>query len=152
MGIDQLNLHSVQLGYLKILQMGNADPNNTKAGKQIRGSVNPSQLGGRHSDPIVTTPMIALDFSGTTTQSASHNVALISGHKSICQAQYIPQRHDRTFWKLESRSLNQQENNETDFSKKLRTPVATRFHSNANSGLQMGSNRESVPEQMGGGV
>ncbi|KZV25797.1 hypothetical protein F511_31695 [Dorcoceras hygrometricum] len=36
-GIDQLNLHSVQLGYLKIVQVGNADPNNTKAGKQIRG-------------------------------------------------------------------------------------------------------------------
>ncbi|KZV55395.1 hypothetical protein F511_03876 [Dorcoceras hygrometricum] len=35
-GIDQLELHSIQLGYLKILQMGNADPNNTKAGKQIR--------------------------------------------------------------------------------------------------------------------
>ncbi|KZV41869.1 hypothetical protein F511_16813 [Dorcoceras hygrometricum] len=30
MGIDQLNLQSVQLGYLKILQMGNTDPNNTK--------------------------------------------------------------------------------------------------------------------------
>ncbi|KZT76359.1 hypothetical protein F511_46615 [Dorcoceras hygrometricum] len=30
MGIDQLNLHSVQLGYLKTLQMGNIDPNNTK--------------------------------------------------------------------------------------------------------------------------
>ncbi|KZV25128.1 hypothetical protein F511_43302 [Dorcoceras hygrometricum] len=37
MGIDQLNLHSVQLGYLKTLQMGNTDPNNTKAGKEIRG-------------------------------------------------------------------------------------------------------------------
>ncbi|KZV55057.1 hypothetical protein F511_33529 [Dorcoceras hygrometricum] len=36
-GIDQLALHSVQLGYLKILQMGNTDPNNTKSGKQIRG-------------------------------------------------------------------------------------------------------------------
>ncbi|KZV31151.1 hypothetical protein F511_28250 [Dorcoceras hygrometricum] len=34
--IDQLALHSVQLGYLKILQMGNTDPNKTKAGKQIR--------------------------------------------------------------------------------------------------------------------
>ncbi|KZV26447.1 hypothetical protein F511_37178 [Dorcoceras hygrometricum] len=30
MGIDQLNIHSVQLGYLKVLQMGNTDPNNTK--------------------------------------------------------------------------------------------------------------------------
>ncbi|KZV53565.1 mitogen-activated protein kinase kinase kinase YODA-like [Dorcoceras hygrometricum] len=35
-GIDQLALHSVQLGYLKILKMGNTYPNNTKAGKQIR--------------------------------------------------------------------------------------------------------------------
>ncbi|KZV50550.1 hypothetical protein F511_14209 [Dorcoceras hygrometricum] len=87
-GIDQVALHSVQLGYLKILQMGNTDPNNIKAGKEIRGQasvrraiktanhpVSPSQLGGRHSNPIVTTPMIALDFSGTTHQSASHNVA-----------------------------------------------------------------------------
>ncbi|KZV20384.1 hypothetical protein F511_40754 [Dorcoceras hygrometricum] len=39
-------------------------------------SVNPSKLSGRHSNPVVTTPMIALDFSGTKTQSASHNVAL----------------------------------------------------------------------------
>ncbi|KZV15688.1 U-box domain-containing protein 50 [Dorcoceras hygrometricum] len=34
MGIDQLDFQSVQLGYLKILQMGNTDPNNTKAGKE----------------------------------------------------------------------------------------------------------------------
>ncbi|KZV15886.1 hypothetical protein F511_21420 [Dorcoceras hygrometricum] len=87
-----------------------------------------------------------------------------SGHKSICQAQYIPQMHDRTSWKMESVSKPKksaqlkhksepehsntygqnytEENNETDFSKKLRTPVASRFHSNANSGLQMGSNRK----------
>ncbi|KZV35667.1 hypothetical protein F511_15122 [Dorcoceras hygrometricum] len=32
MGIDQLGFQSVQLGYLKILQMGNADPNNPKYG------------------------------------------------------------------------------------------------------------------------
>ncbi|KZV35328.1 28 kDa ribonucleoprotein, chloroplastic [Dorcoceras hygrometricum] len=37
--------------------------------------VNPSQLGGRHSNPVVTTPMIALDFLGMTHQSAGHNVA-----------------------------------------------------------------------------
>ncbi|KZV51688.1 hypothetical protein F511_30101 [Dorcoceras hygrometricum] len=37
--------------------------------------VSPSQLGGRHSNPVVTTPTIALDFAGTTQQSASHNVA-----------------------------------------------------------------------------
>ncbi|KZV40827.1 hypothetical protein F511_23149 [Dorcoceras hygrometricum] len=34
MGIDQLGFQSVQLGYLKILQMGNTDPNNTNAGKE----------------------------------------------------------------------------------------------------------------------
>ncbi|KZV29129.1 hypothetical protein F511_41456 [Dorcoceras hygrometricum] len=33
-GIDQLNFHSVQLGYLKFLQMGNADPHKTKAGNK----------------------------------------------------------------------------------------------------------------------
>ncbi|KZV50767.1 hypothetical protein F511_27969 [Dorcoceras hygrometricum] len=37
--------------------------------------VSPSQLGGRHSNPVVTTLIIALDFSGTTHQSASHNMA-----------------------------------------------------------------------------
>ncbi|KZV23094.1 WPP domain-interacting protein 2-like [Dorcoceras hygrometricum] len=39
MGIDQLNLHFVQLGYLKILQMGNTDPNNTK--QEIKYEVKP---------------------------------------------------------------------------------------------------------------
>ncbi|KZV50736.1 hypothetical protein F511_09263 [Dorcoceras hygrometricum] len=38
--------------------------------------VSPSQLGSRRSNPAVTTPMIALDYSGTTTQSASRNMAL----------------------------------------------------------------------------
>ncbi|KZV26436.1 hypothetical protein F511_37862 [Dorcoceras hygrometricum] len=33
-GIDQLNFHSVQPGYLKFLQMGNADPHKTKAGNK----------------------------------------------------------------------------------------------------------------------
>ncbi|KZV26313.1 hypothetical protein F511_21267 [Dorcoceras hygrometricum] len=109
-GIDQLNLHFVQLGYLKILQMGNADPNNTK----LENNTSKSASGNHQSvifrvhQPItarwysdttnqsVTTPMIALDYSGTTPQLASHNMALISGHKSINLAQDIPQRHDNT--------------------------------------------------------
>ncbi|KZV26534.1 hypothetical protein F511_35980 [Dorcoceras hygrometricum] len=37
--------------------------------------VSPSQLGVRHSYPVVTASTIALNFSGTTQQSASHNVA-----------------------------------------------------------------------------
>ncbi|KZV49508.1 NAD kinase 2, chloroplastic [Dorcoceras hygrometricum] len=36
MGIDQLGFQSVQIDYLKILQMGNTDPNNTKARKNTR--------------------------------------------------------------------------------------------------------------------
>ncbi|KZV31920.1 hypothetical protein F511_04234 [Dorcoceras hygrometricum] len=78
-GIDQLNFHSVQLDYLELLQMGNTDPNITKSGNKYE--VKPQyeelskQLGGRHSNPVVTTPTIALDFSNMTQQSASHNVA-----------------------------------------------------------------------------
>ncbi|KZV41674.1 3-hydroxyisobutyryl-CoA hydrolase-like protein 3, mitochondrial [Dorcoceras hygrometricum] len=98
MRIDQLGFQSVQLGYLKILQMGNADPNNTKAGKEyevkphlytrtvyqpgkssVRAS-GPSAITARwYSDTTnqsVTTPMIALYLSGTTHLSAGHNVAL----------------------------------------------------------------------------
>ncbi|KZV35582.1 hypothetical protein F511_32748 [Dorcoceras hygrometricum] len=43
----------------------------------------------------VTTPMIALDFSGTTTQSASHNVALNQViNQSVNQAQDVCVRVD----------------------------------------------------------
>ncbi|KZV56876.1 hypothetical protein F511_26118 [Dorcoceras hygrometricum] len=77
MGIDQLGFQSVQLGYLKILQMGNIDPNNTKAGKRIRG---PSAITARclsdKNNQSVTTLMIALYLSGMTHLSAGHNVAL----------------------------------------------------------------------------
>ncbi|KZV30245.1 hypothetical protein F511_38990 [Dorcoceras hygrometricum] len=47
MGIDQLGFQSVQLGYLKILQMGNIDPNNTKAGKEyeVKPHMGIDQLG-----------------------------------------------------------------------------------------------------------
>ncbi|KZV23976.1 hypothetical protein F511_20897 [Dorcoceras hygrometricum] len=95
-GIDQLNLHSDQPGYLKTPQMGNADPRhksrktNTRSSLNQsinwkiksslytthsqsaggnhrfydhRGPVSPSQLGGRQLNQVVTTPMIALDFS-----------------------------------------------------------------------------------------
>ncbi|KZV51337.1 hypothetical protein F511_12032 [Dorcoceras hygrometricum] len=104
-GIDQLNFHSVQLGYLKLLQMGNTDPNNKSRKRKyeldqsinwqlksslytthsqsaggnhrsvIIGARQPITARWRHSNPVVTTPTIALDFSGTTQESASHNVA-----------------------------------------------------------------------------
>ncbi|KZV50697.1 cell division cycle 20.2, cofactor of APC complex-like [Dorcoceras hygrometricum] len=90
MGIDQLGFQSVQLGYLKILKMGNTDPNNTKAGNRIRvyqpgkspvrdlQARQPSQLDGFQTKLIswFTTPMIALYLSGMTHLSAGHNVAL----------------------------------------------------------------------------
>ncbi|KZV36300.1 hypothetical protein F511_22415 [Dorcoceras hygrometricum] len=38
-GIDQLNFHSVQLGYLKLLQMGNTDPNNKSRKRNTRSSL-----------------------------------------------------------------------------------------------------------------
>ncbi|KZV30042.1 hypothetical protein F511_41008 [Dorcoceras hygrometricum] len=52
----------------------------------IIGPVSPSQLGGRHSNPVVITPTIAFDFSGTTQQSASHNVALKSADMNSKQS------------------------------------------------------------------
>ncbi|KZV56651.1 GHMP kinase (ISS) [Dorcoceras hygrometricum] len=41
----------------------------------IIGARQPITARWRHSNPVVTTPTIALDFSDTTQQSASHNVA-----------------------------------------------------------------------------
>ncbi|KZV37551.1 myb-like protein X-like [Dorcoceras hygrometricum] len=97
-GIDQLNFHSAQLGYLKLLQMGTqtqqdkagnkyeVKPQYEELSKQInmQHTINQcyecmrlsrTSLGGRHSNPVVHTPTIALDLSGTTQQPASHNMA-----------------------------------------------------------------------------
>ncbi|KZV54150.1 pentatricopeptide repeat-containing protein mitochondrial [Dorcoceras hygrometricum] len=49
MGIDQLGFQSVQLGYLKILQMGNTDPDNTKAGKEYESSLFRASHGSVHN-------------------------------------------------------------------------------------------------------
>ncbi|KZV23712.1 hypothetical protein F511_07189 [Dorcoceras hygrometricum] len=74
MGIDQLGFQSVKLGYLKILQMGKAPGKSSVCDLQAR---QPSQLGGSDTtNLLITTPMIALDLSGTTHLSADHNVAL----------------------------------------------------------------------------
>ncbi|KZV52407.1 hypothetical protein F511_32443 [Dorcoceras hygrometricum] len=47
----------------------------TNSTSQIQTGHGRRPEGGRHSNPVVTTPTIALDFSGTTQQLASHNVA-----------------------------------------------------------------------------
>ncbi|KZV30948.1 hypothetical protein F511_20494 [Dorcoceras hygrometricum] len=97
-GIDQMNLHSVQLGYLKILQVGNTDPNNNKSRKTNTSK----SAGGNHRSVVfrvrqpitarwssdttnqsVTTPMIALDFSGTTNQSLKSTST--DSHKGMVQ-------------------------------------------------------------------
>ncbi|KZV18950.1 hypothetical protein F511_03466 [Dorcoceras hygrometricum] len=52
------------------------------------------KLGGRHSNPVVTTPMIALEFPGTTHLSGSHNVALNQViNQSVKQAQDVCMTH-----------------------------------------------------------
>ncbi|KZV42974.1 hypothetical protein F511_42307 [Dorcoceras hygrometricum] len=118
MGIDQLKFQSVQLGYLKILQLGNTDPNNkirkikyeikpenrsTRPANQLPVHLNRASIPAqcinrgnhrsmifrpvshhssvvfRHNQSVGTTPMIALDLSGTTHLSAGHNVALSQG-------------------------------------------------------------------------
>ncbi|KZV48675.1 hypothetical protein F511_22915 [Dorcoceras hygrometricum] len=104
MGIDQLALHSVQLGYLKILKMGNTDPKGTKAGKEIRGqaSVRRAIKTANHAtcyemheaikesiiktsvstekssqvEPLYPHSISTGEIIGTTHLSASHNVAL----------------------------------------------------------------------------
>ncbi|KZV35712.1 hypothetical protein F511_43019 [Dorcoceras hygrometricum] len=62
MGIDQLGFQSVQLGYLKILQMGPS-------------AITPQWFSDT-TDQLVTTPMIAFYLSCTTHLSTDHNVAL----------------------------------------------------------------------------
>ncbi|KZV39251.1 formin-like protein 7 [Dorcoceras hygrometricum] len=54
-GHHKLNLHSVHLGYPKILQMGNTDPNNTKQEKEYE--VKPKRLA-----PISFTGKLALQW------------------------------------------------------------------------------------------
>ncbi|KZV20523.1 NAC domain-containing protein 67-like [Dorcoceras hygrometricum] len=97
--------------------MGNTDPNKTKAGnkyevkpqyEELSKQVNMkhatnqcyecmrlsrASLGGRHSNPVVTTPTIALDFSGTTQEPSSHNVAPNQACSSLLPraAQFVPQ-------------------------------------------------------------
>ncbi|KZV45077.1 hypothetical protein F511_25017 [Dorcoceras hygrometricum] len=94
-GIDQRNLHSVQPGYLKILQMGLSKNRIARPVHQLANQIKPLYHAqpisrwkssvrdhrgpsAHHSSvvdtPVVTTPMIALDISGTTHQSASHNI------------------------------------------------------------------------------
>ncbi|KZV30269.1 hypothetical protein F511_39387 [Dorcoceras hygrometricum] len=100
MGIDQLGFQSVQLGYLKILQLGNADPNNTKAGKRVRGQASCINRGNhrsviirpishhssvvfRHNQSVGHHSDDALNLSGTTHMSAGHNVALSQVSKRV---------------------------------------------------------------------
>ncbi|KZV57493.1 hypothetical protein F511_31869 [Dorcoceras hygrometricum] len=72
-GIDQLALHSVQLGYMKILQMGNTDPNNTKAGKQIRGQASPVS---HHSS-------VVFRYDNTFDHHSDDSVGLFRHHTSV---------------------------------------------------------------------
>ncbi|KZV14049.1 hypothetical protein F511_44534 [Dorcoceras hygrometricum] len=58
-GIDQLNLHSVQLGYLMILQMGNTDPRHKSRKTKYEGYI----------DPSIHNPNPSLGFEGVYSSS-----------------------------------------------------------------------------------
>ncbi|KZV56839.1 ankyrin repeat-containing protein-like [Dorcoceras hygrometricum] len=68
MGIDQLGFQSVQLGYLKLLQMGNADPNNTNQEKNTRSSLNCGRY--RQSGPRPETRLLGQPALEGLTRSA----------------------------------------------------------------------------------
>ncbi|KZV37030.1 hypothetical protein F511_11976 [Dorcoceras hygrometricum] len=105
MGIDQLDFQSVQLGYLKILQMGNADPNNTKAGKRIRGQVSCINRGNHRS--VIIRPV-----SHHNSVVFRHNQSV--GHHS--DDSVVPFRHDTSvcrsqkwlYLRSSTRTLNSQ--------------------------------------------
>ncbi|KZV24417.1 hypothetical protein F511_23737 [Dorcoceras hygrometricum] len=75
MVIDQLGFQSVQLGYLKILQMGNTDPNNTKAGKEYEVKPHPSFIRKFLFTPILVAP---LGFGCHTSSADDTPVKVIS--------------------------------------------------------------------------
>ncbi|KZV56111.1 hypothetical protein F511_16711 [Dorcoceras hygrometricum] len=58
--------------------------------------VSPSQLGGRHSNPAVTTPMIVVGLFRHDTSVGQSQRGSQSGHQSINLAQYISRKHGRT--------------------------------------------------------
>ncbi|KZV28719.1 hypothetical protein F511_26895 [Dorcoceras hygrometricum] len=205
MGIDQLNLHSVQLSYLKILQVGNTDPNNTK--QENKYEVKPQyeelskQLDMPHAinqcyecmraikyriarpasrleiisiEPLYHAQQVSRwkssvrDLQGPSAHHSSvvfrHDKSvghhsddsdeLFRHNKSVGQSQRDSQSgisYDKKFnspRNAHPKAYTSRRTHETDFSKKLQTPVTSRFHSNANSGLQMGINRKSNSQRI----
>ncbi|KZV44318.1 hypothetical protein F511_24951 [Dorcoceras hygrometricum] len=71
MGIDQLGFQSVQLGYLKILQMGNVDPNNTKAEKEYE-----LELSLKQSKSLTQKLKRAEELSGLTCENVRATLLL----------------------------------------------------------------------------
>ncbi|KZV57737.1 LRR receptor-like serine/threonine-protein kinase [Dorcoceras hygrometricum] len=179
MGIDQLNLHSIQLGYLKILQEGNTDPNNTK--QENKYKVKPQyeelskQLIMRHAisrcyecmraikdridRPVYQLEIISIEPLYHAQQVSQWKSSVHDLHDPSAHHSSVVFRHDKSVGHhsddsvglfRHEKSVGQSQRgsqlrrtHETELSKKLRTPVASRFHSNANSGLQMSSNRKS---------
>ncbi|KZV31164.1 hypothetical protein F511_16488 [Dorcoceras hygrometricum] len=80
MGIDQLKFQSVHPGYLKILQLGNTDPNNKKQEKEYevkpQSSRPAKKLAVISIEPLYPHSVSTGEIIGTTHLSASHNMAL----------------------------------------------------------------------------
>ncbi|KZV40826.1 hypothetical protein F511_23148 [Dorcoceras hygrometricum] len=161
MGIDQLDFQSVHLNYLKILQVSNADPNNTKAGKEYecinRGNhpviIRPvshhssvvlrnNQSVGHHSDDSVE------PFRQDT--SVCHNVALTQillrhGNSSIHNQlpPLVTSNTAGTSLELKSRSSHGQEIALLSCRENTQLPASSCFSYNINSIHLTGINRKS---------
>ncbi|KZV18248.1 hypothetical protein F511_23333 [Dorcoceras hygrometricum] len=145
--------------------MGNTDPKDAKAGKEIRGqaSVRRAIKTANHATcykssyemhEAVKESVIKTSVStGKSTQVEPPYHSVSTGKSSIRTG------HGRThglrkqispgskftaegFKELRSRSAQQQKNARSDFSRNLQTPATSRFLPNADSGSQMGGNRK----------
>ncbi|KZV20687.1 hypothetical protein F511_09664 [Dorcoceras hygrometricum] len=107
MGIDQLGFQSVQLGYLKILQMGNTDPNNTKAGKEYEDNPEYDNL-NRASIP--TQCINRGNHRSVIFRPVSHHSSVVFRHNQSIGHHFddsvVPFRHDTSVGRSQHGSIS----------------------------------------------
>ncbi|KZV14352.1 hypothetical protein F511_43573 [Dorcoceras hygrometricum] len=163
MGIDQLGFQSVQLGYLKILKMGNTDPNNTKAGKRIRvyqpgkSSVRdhqarqPSQLGGFQTQLISWSPTddsvgpFRHDTSVCRSQSGSISDLTQARQLQFAQlaSSLVTKNATETSWELNSEAHTDRRKLYSTVVRTYELTASSLSLSNVDSGHLTGINRKS---------
>ncbi|KZV39005.1 hypothetical protein F511_38570 [Dorcoceras hygrometricum] len=90
MGIDQLGFQSVHPGYLKILQMGNTDPNNTNSGKRVRGQASCINRGNHRSviiRPVSHHSSVVIRHNQSVGHHSDDSVVPIRHDTSVCRSQ-----------------------------------------------------------------